>query len=256
MNEKTTKKAWYLGHGADDVGEAAILIGDPDRIDRIAEHLTDPVFLPVKRGLRTITGHFQGIKVTAASFGMGAPIATIVMSELADLGVSQFIRVGTAMYFPPAEAANLLVSEAVQSFEGTSGSYTDDADAGRASMRLNRAISAIVERERQTACFGRFATFDAFYRDMFPLDEGSVSRVQNKARLLAENGNIAADMETSALVNAALYLGVDFTSICVATVNGENREKLSPDVLAPRENTMFDTALKALTRLSREEDGK
>ncbi len=246
MVEQTTKRAWYLGHTAKDVGEGAILIGDPDRIDRIAEHLIDPVFLPVKRGLRTITGEFQGRRITAASFGMGSPIATIVMSELSDLGVSKFIRVGTAMYFPPAKAANLLVSDGVQCFEGTSASYTDDVDAGRASETLNRIVKETVKANDQTACFGRFATFDAFYRDMFPLDEGSVTRVQQKIADLAQSGNIAADMETSALVNAASYLGVEFTSICVATVNGHTREKLAPDSLAPRETTMFDIALKAL----------
>ena len=77
------KTAWYLGHRQDQVSDRAILIGDPDRVDRIAKHMTDVVHLPVKRGLKTITGRYDGTTITIAAFGMGSPIATIVLHELA-----------------------------------------------------------------------------------------------------------------------------------------------------------------------------
>ncbi len=81
------KRAWYTGHAAEELGESAILVGDPDRVDRIGALLTDPVFLPVKRGLKTVTGSWNGARVSVVAFGMGAPIATIVLHEFADLGV-------------------------------------------------------------------------------------------------------------------------------------------------------------------------
>ena len=43
------RSAWYLGCSADDVGEAAILVGDPARIDRIAPLLTNPRMLKENR---------------------------------------------------------------------------------------------------------------------------------------------------------------------------------------------------------------
>ena len=36
-----SKSAWYIGCSEDEVGEAALLVGDRARIDRIAEHLED-----------------------------------------------------------------------------------------------------------------------------------------------------------------------------------------------------------------------
>ena len=48
------KTAWYLGHSENQISDRAILVGDPDRIDRIAELLAEPEFLPPKRGLRTV----------------------------------------------------------------------------------------------------------------------------------------------------------------------------------------------------------
>ena len=56
----TTRTAWYIGCRQDEVGEAAILVGDRARIDRIAEHLEDPHFVEENRGLRTVTGTRAG----------------------------------------------------------------------------------------------------------------------------------------------------------------------------------------------------
>ena len=241
------KTAWYLGHKSSDVGEGAILVGDPDRIDRIAAHLGNPVFLPVSRGLRTVTGTFGGRQITAVSFGMGAPIASIVMSELNELGTKSFLRVGTAMYFPPASAGSLMMSDHIMSFDGTSTSYADDVNSARASSKLNKIANDIILNGGEKAFTGTFATYDAFYRDMFPLDQGSKPKVDENCSVMVKGGAIASDMETAALVNVAHYLKVDFTSICVATVHGHTREKLHPDVLAPREGKMFEIALKTLT---------
>lgn len=94
------RKAWYLGHSRGDIGDQVILAGDPARVDRIAGLLVDPRFVPVCRGLKTVTGLNRGRPVSIVAFGMGAPIATIVLHELADLGVSTFLRIGTAMHFP------------------------------------------------------------------------------------------------------------------------------------------------------------
>ena len=34
-----SRRAWYIGCSEAEVGEAAILVGDPGRIERIAAHL-------------------------------------------------------------------------------------------------------------------------------------------------------------------------------------------------------------------------
>lgn len=242
------KRAWYLGHAQGDVADRVILVGDPDRIDRIAAQMDAPRFLPVSRGLRTVTGRFEGTDVTAVSFGMGAPIATVVMHELADLGASSFIRIGTAMYFPPARAGALVLSDTVRSHEGTSLSYVDDPNAQRACARLNEAVRAVADETDQELITGKFVTFDAFYRDMFPLEPERQALIAEQFGRLEGLGVIAADMETSALVNAAHALGISFTSLCVGTVDGRTRHKLDTDTMAARETALFACALAAITR--------
>ena len=44
-----------------------------------------------------MTGSFAGVPVTVSAFGMGAPIALVVLEELAALGARAVLRAGTAM---------------------------------------------------------------------------------------------------------------------------------------------------------------
>lgn len=249
------KQAWYLGHRADEVAECAILVGDPDRIERIGALMEEPVFLPVKRGLRTVTGRHDGVPVTAVSFGMGAPIATVVMHELADLGTRSFMRIGTAMFFPPAEAGRFLLCDRIASYEGTSAAYVDKPDAQMADDALNRSVTAAAQSRDLSVSQGLFATFDAFYRDMFALDPATAPRAAAALDRAERRGAVAVDMETSALVNAAHALEVGFTSLCIGTVDARSREKLDPQTTARRERDLFELALCALTAHTRQTGG-
>ncbi len=250
------KQAWYLGHRADEVADCAVLVGDPDRIDRIAALMDEPRFLPVKRGLRTVTGRYGGAPVTAVSFGMGAPIATVVMHELADLGTRSFVRIGTAMFFEPARPGGFLLCDTIASYEGTSPAYVDAPDRQAADVGLNASVLATARDTGLPIAMGMFATFDAFYRDMFPLDAHTATRVTDRLSVAAQRGAIAADMETSALVNAAHALGVAFTSLCIGTVDANSREKLDARTTAEREQQLFALALGALTQSTAKKAGR
>jgi len=241
------KKAWYLGHREDQVAERAILIGDPDRVDRIAAMLEAPEFLPVSRGLKTVTGTFEGAGVTAVAFGMGAPIATIVLHELADLGVRRFVRIGTAMYFPPAGSGDFLVSDTAIGFEGTSPAYADTEGPVSADPELAKQLVDAAATYGKTVLHGQYATFDAFYRDMFGIDEEGKRRVGVNRAMLAERGVLATDMETSALLTAARVLGVSCASLCLGTVDALTQVKLDRDLLAEGERILFEIALQAIT---------
>ncbi|MCC7319671.1 MAG: hypothetical protein IT542_01710 [Rubellimicrobium sp.] len=242
-----TRTAWYMGHSEADVGDRAILIGDPDRIDRIAPLLGEVRFLPVKRGLRTITGRFNGHRVTVAAFGMGAPIATIVLHELAHLGVRRLVRIGTAMHYPPARPGEFLVSATGIPHDGTSPGYGGTPGVPvAADPALVARLVASVEARGAVARTGSYATFDAFYRDMFGIDpEGAAHAAATRARLIAD-GVLASDMETAALLTAARALGVECATLCLGTVDAITQEKLAPEPLAAGEALLFAATLAAI----------
>ena len=241
-------RAWYTGHTAEDLADCAILVGDPDRIDRLAALLDAPQFLPVQRGLRTVTGTWQGQRVSAASFGMGAPVATIVLHEFAALGLRRFVRIGTAMHFPPARGGDFLISEAALPFDGTSPAYgATPGEPVAADAALCTRLGAAAEAQGCTPRRGLYATFDAFYRDMFGIDpEGHACADRQRARMQAR-GVLASDTETAALLSAGRALGVAAATLCLGTVDALSQQKLDADALARGETQLFRIALDAIT---------
>jgi uridine phosphorylase len=238
--------AWYIGCAQEDVGEAALLTGDRARIDRIGKHLENSRILPENRGLRTVTGTREGMRITATAFGMGGPIGAIVLHELFDLGVRTFIRVGTAMAMPPAKLGDMLLADAAYSKDGTSRTYAPVGYPAVADFDLGAALREALKRRSLPWRAGLFGTYDGFYTESFALSAGEatmIDKVRDETRRL---GLIATDMETATLLTAGRMLGARIASLCLGTVDGITQAKLDADTLAKREAEMFETALDAL----------
>ena len=245
-----SQKAWYLDSESSQVGKSAILIGDPSRVDRIGKLLVSPKLVTEKRGLRTITGTYSGNKVTIAAFGMGSPIACIVMEELRQLGINIFLRIGTTMVLPPNKKGEFYISKDSLPMEGTSKSYISEGLIPKANKKLIEQISASAANNDVSLNECRFASFDAFYRDMYPLTKDSNERVESIHNNLCKKGVSAIDMETSALMAAAHFHKLKFTSLCVGTVDSKTRQKLPFEEFELLEKKLFQIALEGLRLFS------
>lgn len=241
------KRAWYLGVGADEVAPRVVLVGDPKRIDRLAQVLDDVKWLGENRGLRTISGSWGGSRVMAAAFGMGGPIAAIVLHELFDLGARSFLRVGTAMTLPPVELGDFVVSGEALCCDGTSRAYIGDEETVSADAELTANAGRLLTERGRTWHRARFASYDAFYRDMFALGPADTSRVADTRSSLMQRGVQAIDMESAALFAAARVLGARAATLCVATVDSLSQAKLDATTMATRETELFRFGLDALT---------
>ncbi len=75
----------------------AILVGDPGRALMLAQELLQqPKMSNHARGLWGYTGETaEGHELTIQSTGMGGPSASVVLADLAELGVHRAIRIGT-----------------------------------------------------------------------------------------------------------------------------------------------------------------
>lgn len=240
------RTAWYIGCSREDVGEAAILVGDRARIDRIARHLDQPTVLPENRGLRTVTGLRRGRRITATAFGMGAPIAAIVLEELFDLGVRTFLRIGTAMVMPPATLGDFVLADGAHRAEGTSATYAPPGYPAVADFDLNLRLRARLAASGRTWHAGVFGTYDGFYSQVFALSEGQRSVIEALRHDIRRMKLVATDMETSALLTVGRILGAHVASFCLGTVDGLTQAKLDAERLDKGEAEMFEIALDAL----------
>lgn len=239
------KTAWYLGCDAEDVGESAVLVGDRGRVLLAAELLEDSVILNEDRGLTTATGYRNGHRITVSAFGMGAPIAAVVMHELADLGVRRFVRLGTVMTVGPTRLGEFVVAHGAVRGESTSTSYLPIEFPAVPDFALTRELEVAVAEAGLPTRSGLYATYDGFYTEMFETGAG-LERVADRYARLAEVGVVATDMETSALLVAAKALGVAAASLCLASVDGDTTEKMARPQRVTAESQLLEVGFAAL----------
>lgn len=89
----------------------AILVGDPGRALMLAQELLEqPKMSNHARGLWGYTGETPGgHPLTIQSTGMGGPSASVVLADLAELGVRRAIRIGTCTSLGDLELGELVV---------------------------------------------------------------------------------------------------------------------------------------------------
>lgn len=247
-NEQSAS-AWYIGAKKEEVGDCAILIGDPARIERIAGHMTDAHFVKENRGLKTVTGTYAGRRVTASAFGMGTPIATIVLHELFALGIRTFLRIGTAMAIPPAKLGDFVLADGALRADGTSNTYAPLGFPAVSDFDLNSALRARLKTTARPWHAGIFGTYDGFYTEMFGLSGAKREMIGQLKRDIEDMGLIGTDMETSALLVAARILGARASTLCVATVDARTQDKISDADMAVAEAELFEVALDAITAI-------
>jgi uridine phosphorylase len=241
-----SRSAWYIGCREEEVGEAAILVGDRGRIGRIAERLENPHFIEENRGLLTVTGVRAGRRITVSAFGMGGPVAAIVLHELFDLGVRTFLRIGTAMVMPPAKLGDFVLADGGVRTEGTSRTYAPIGYPAVADFALGASLRASLLRRNVPWRAGIFGTYDGFYTEMFALSAGEKKMIDGLRDEVRRLGLIATDMETATVLTAGRVLGARAASLCLGTIDGLTQEKLGAAELEAKESELFDIALDAV----------
>ncbi len=82
---------FHLHIRPEELADKVILVGDPSRVDMIAEYLTDIEFRHSSREFVSVTGKFGGKRLTVLSTGIGCDNIDIVMNELDALANIDFV---------------------------------------------------------------------------------------------------------------------------------------------------------------------
>ena len=112
--------AFHIHLKPEELADNVILVGDPARVDMIAENLEDLEFRHASREFVSVTGWKNGTRITALSHGIGPDNIDIVMTELDALANVDF---STREVKPEHRALNILRI-------GTSGALHPDIPLG------------------------------------------------------------------------------------------------------------------------------
>lgn len=229
----------HIRCGEGDIGEFVLLCGDPGRVDRIAERLSDVREVGRYRGFRVITGWRGGRRISAASTGIGSPSAALVCEELANIGARVFIRVGTTGALQPhVEIGDLIIPFAAVRAEGTTRNYIPLEFPAVASPEVFQALVEAAQELKVRFHAGVVVTSDTFY--LPPKDE-------------YRNCALSVEMECAAVFILGSLRGIKAGAILAVDSSLPRnipKEELAPEVQEAigRE---IEIALKALDILSR-----
>lgn len=231
----------------EDAAPYAILPGDPQRVERIKEFLTDVKDIAFNREHKSISGYYKGVKVMAVSTGMGGPSTAIAVEELARIGVKAMIRIGScgALRTGIALGDLVIVNGAVRD-DGASKSYVDASFPAIPDTELLFHVIQAAETKNYPYHVGIGRSHDALYFDP----------KQDLDEFWGKRGVIGSDMETATLFVVGGLRGVKTASILnnVVEVAGNLEEEINHYVdgasaVAEGEKREIVTALEALVAL-------
>ena len=206
-------RQFHIGVAPGEVSTVALMPGDPFRVPLVAEYLDDPRDVAHKREHRTMVVTYRGHQITVTSTGMGCPSTAIATEELARVGVTSFIRVGsTGALQPGIEPGDLIVSEGSFRNDGTTDAYVPKGYPAVPDLELTAALARFA-RERAPAHglgvhVGLNVTDDAFYAESQAWTEG-----------MSGLGLLNVEMESSALFVVARQRGLRAGMICAVSSN-------------------------------------
>lgn len=142
----------------------AFVPGDPERVARIANAMSEPVHLASNREFTSYRANLDGHPVIACSTGIGGPSTSIAVEELAQLGVTTFLRVGTTGSIQPdLPVGHLVVSQASVRLDGASRHFAPLEFPAASNFACTRALVEGAEAVGASYRVGITASSDTFY---------------------------------------------------------------------------------------------
>ena len=247
---------FHLGVSRADLGGArlAIVPGDPARVERIASHLEQPVFLGARREFTLWRGHLGGQPVVVCSTGIGGPSTSIAVEELSQLGVETFLRVGTTGAIQEHIAVgDLIVTTGSVRLDGASQHFAPLEFPAVAHFDCTAAlVEAARGVEGAAVHIGVTASSDTFYpgQERYDTRTGHVPRrFRGSLEEWRALGVLNYEMESATLLTMCAASGLRAGCIAGVLVNRTTDETPDEASIAAVEHRAVNAVLAAAHRL-------
>ena len=230
-----------------EVHDIALLPGDPDRVQRIADRCDRHERVSQNREYQVTNAEIADQPITICSTGIGSPSAAIAMEELCRLGVGTFIRVGTCGALQAdIDVGEYVIATAAAKEEGTTKRYERATYPAVADPEVLDQLITVADEHDAGARYGPIVTDDAFYAE-------TPSYVEDW-----EGANLLAiEMEAAAIFTLARRYGRRAGAICTVdgnlvrgTQKGETEDEQElPDASDAAIDSAIDIALESARRL-------
>lgn len=198
----------------------AIVPGDPQRVKKIAELMEGATFLASHREYTSYLAYIDGKAVVICSTGIGGPSTSIAVEELAQLGVTTFLRVGTTGAIQPhVNVGDVIVTQASVRLDGASLHFAPMEFPAVADFTCTTAMVAACRDAGIEPHIGITASSDTFYpgQERYDTVSGRVTRrFKGSMQEWQELGVLNYEMESATLFTMCASQG--WRAGCVAGV--------------------------------------
>lgn len=240
----------------------ALLPGDPDRVEGLARALSPSAkFLASHRDFTSWLAPMKGGAALVMSTGMGGPCVTFAVEELARLGVTTFIRVGTTGSIQEAiSPGDVIVNYGAVRMDGASLAYAPAPYPAIADLDVTRALLDGAARASIPVHRGISISTDSFWPGQERYDSFSgyvLRRLQGSLEEFRRLGCSNYEMENATLFTLASVMGLRAGSVCgVVAKRTESEAVAPPDVYRRAESRFQSIAREALTLLMKQDQVK
>ena len=211
------------------IAAAAVLVGDPGRALLLAQELLEePKMSNHARGLWAYFGTTPaGDELTIQATGMGGPSAALVLGDLAELGVTRAVRVGTCVGSETGLGDLLVVEEAIARGGSAASLGVEPGTAVAPDPVLTGKLQSELGGE------GRLVAVASV--DAHPAEH-------------AVGADVAAiDMQTAPLLARATGLRIELAAVLIVSEVEGGSASLEKEVLEDRERRAGSAASAALS---------
>lgn len=233
----------------------ALLPGDPGRVPVIASAINKKTASEIacNREFKTWISKIGTHPVVITSTGIGGPSAAIAVEELAQLGISTFIRVGTTGALQRhIKAGDIVITTAAVRIDGTSGHYAPIEYPAVADYSVLNALVEAAKAIKVRNHVGITASSATFYPGQERVDTFSRYVIRDLAGSKKEwehLGVLNYEMESATLLTMCSAMGLRAGCVTAVISERSEKEKIIHSKIKAAENNAIAVAVAALKRL-------
>lgn len=249
------KHVFHLGITDEDLQGAtlAIIPGDPERVARIASQLANARHLASKREFTSWLGELDGKPVVVCSTGIGGPSTSIAVEELAQLGVTTFLRIGTTGAIQShIKVGDMIVTQGSVRLDGASSHFAPIEFPAVADFDCTCALVDAARELGLEPHVGITASSDTFYPGQERYDTHSarmLRKFQGSMKEWQSMGVLNYEMESATLFAMCSSQGLKAGCVAGVIVNRTQQETPDDATLQQAEQRAIDIVIGAARRL-------
>lgn len=226
---------YHVGFCKNDLcgAKIAILPGDPGRVEPLASQIgSNKIFITSHREYTSYLTFIEQRPILVCSTGMGGPSVAICLEELARMGITHVIRVGTTGTIQDnINLGEVIINKAAVRLDGTSHHYAPASFPAVASFTLTKALEQAGLSLKIPHHVGISISSDTFWpgQERYDSFTGYVLRdFQGSMHEWQKLGAMNYEMETSALFVTAQSLGIKAGAVCGVVAKRTQSESIAP----------------------------